>query len=136
MEFLRHALFLILPNQKMQWMRRRCAVFVEVWLETVRRFVRMNRNFRTTDLTVRDKKMKIIFVNTCYDCPYFRCAGGIYWCRFVSSITDHGKISGKCPLPDGKNPQPADAFDRATQAQVICCACCGFPEDECGCGCC
>ena len=46
--------------------------------------------------------MKVLFIERCSDCPYFRMKNGQAWCGngCVSHITDHGIISPVCCLPD------------------------------------
>ena len=58
--------------------------------------------------------MKIIFVDTCADCPFFRARGKsaaeLYYCnQNIKGITDIGSIPNWCPLPNAS--QPSNSAD-------------------------
>lgn len=67
---------------------------------------------------------KVIFVDTCGDCPLCYCHNGIYYCKYVSRITDIGKISEQCQLSESSHNQQINAG----RANV--CPTCGKGEDE------
>jgi len=74
--------------------------------------------------------MKIIFVGTCADCPYFRVRGlsasEKYYCgKNFTSVTDIGSTPIWCPLPDASQPGVEG------QAKICRCGIPSYPMGSC-----